>query len=335
MKHCYIPKSFGTARLQLLETCDEIIEDYQASGYTLTTRQLYYQLVAKDLIPNTVKSYNRIKSLISEARLAGLLDWDAIEDRGRVVHLPGGWDTPQAILRGAAYGFRINRWEFQPVRIIVMVEKQALEGVLDTVCSKWGVSFVANKGYASSTLLYQEGRKIKTALEAHKIVRVLYLGDHDPSGLDMDRDIYERLWMFSEGQEGLFREDTRRDELTVTRLALTQGQIQQYNPPPNPAKMTDARAAEYIKQHGNSSWELDALAPNLLEQMVGTAIDEIITRDGSRLQWDESIRMEANMRTQLESFCDDSLEEPWFGKRRLLHQTLEALLLQRREKMGM
>jgi hypothetical protein len=319
--------------MDLLETCDDIVGEYLQDGYTLTTRQLYYQLVARDLIENSVKSYNRIKGLISEARLAGLLDWDAIEDRGRVVHQATTWKTPQEIIRAAARGYRIDHWKYQPLHVLVMVEKQALEGVLEGVCSKWGVDFVANKGYASSTLLYQQGRSMKWALEDHKTVVVLYLGDHDPSGLDMDRDILERLEMFAEFQcADLHLDHTRNDELLVERLALTMPQIGQYNPPPNPAKMTDARAASYIKAYGKSSWELDALAPSILEKLVDDKIKQLIDSRGIRFNWTMSHDIEAKMKDDLQEFCGEGREEHWEELAEPLRKDLEAELEDRRVK---
>ena len=84
---------------------------------------------------------------------------------------------------------------------------------------------------------------------------IIHLGDHDPSGIDMTRDIQERLWMFGADVE-------------VKRVALTMNQVQTYNPPPNPAKMTDSRASKYIDMFGDESWELDALEPQMLNQLI-------------------------------------------------------------------
>ena len=84
---------------------------------------------------------------------------------------------------------------------------------------------------------------------------IIHLGDHDPSGIDMTRDIQERLWMFGADVE-------------VKRVALTMNQVQTYNPPPNPAKITDSRASKYIDMFGDESWELDALEPQMLNQLI-------------------------------------------------------------------
>ena len=90
---------------------------------------------------------------------------------------------------------------------------------------------------------------------------MIYLGDHDPSGIDMTRDIDDRLNLMSNGADP-----------TVERVALNFPQIELHNPPPNPAKVTDSRAKEYIERYGGESWELDALEPRVIDDLVSDAI---------------------------------------------------------------
>ena len=86
----YTPKRFSAGSLAMIEKANEIIADYAAQGFTLTLRQLYYQFVSKDLLPNKQAEYKRLGSVINDARMAGMLDWEAIEDRTRnVKHQPG------------------------------------------------------------------------------------------------------------------------------------------------------------------------------------------------------------------------------------------------------
>jgi len=96
---------------------------------------------------------------------------------------------------------------------------------------------------------------------------VFYLGDHDPSGEDMVRDIAARLDEFG------------CKDINVRKLALTMAQVKQYNPPPNPAKITDPRAGMYVRKFGNSSWEVDALPPNVLASLIRKAFREVIDSD--------------------------------------------------------
>ena len=266
MKKEYVPKKFGAEALALVETINRILADYVAQGYDLSLRQLFYQLVSKNIIENTERSYKNIGNLVSDARLAGLIDWDVIKDRGREMVQNSHWDSPADIINACARQFRVDRWDNQPEYVEVMVEKQALEGVLIPVCQAWDVPFTANKGYSSSSAMYEAGRRIQNRLYVGQRVHVIYLGDHDPSGIDMSRDVLDRLRLFAEASE--------EDDITVDvhRAALNMDQIEELRPPENPAKITDSRAEGYIKRFGTSSWELDAIEPRRLAQLVEDSI---------------------------------------------------------------
>jgi hypothetical protein len=168
-----------------------------------------------------------------------------------------------------------------------MVEKAALEGVLIPVCRDLGIRFTANRGYSSSSTMYEAGKRLEGYSEDKRII-ILYLGDHDPSGIDMTRDVHERLSMFS------------WSKIEVRRLALNMDQIETLNPPKNPAKMTDTRANAYIAKFGNSSWELDAIEPTALARLVQKAVREL--RDET--QWQKALRLEDRMRKELKRFVN-------------------------------
>lgn len=287
MKQKFLELNFSRKSLETLGVITSILNEYQALGYDLSLRQLYYQLVARDYIENTQKSYKRIGELVSNGRLAGLLDWSMITDRGRRGVANQHWESPAEIVDAAAQSFKIDRWEGQENHVIVMVEKQALEGVLIPVCRDLDVTFYANKGYSSSSTMYQIGRNLRWQYARNdKTVHVLYLGDHDPSGIDMTRDVRERLEMFS----GTIVE--------VHRLALNYDQVEQWNPPENPAKETDSRYEAYLRDYGESSWELDAIEPRELANLVTQAVLEL--RDEEL--WDQTVARETAMREELNLF---------------------------------
>jgi hypothetical protein len=268
-KEKFIEHKFSASSMNLIETANSILNEYRNMGYRLSLRQLYYQLVARDYIENSVKSYKRIGNLISDARLAGLVDWQMIEDRNRETVIPAVWESPAEIVRAAANQFRIDRWAGQTNYCEVMVEKDALSGILEPVCRDLHVRFTANKGYSSSSAMYEAGKRIYRVLKGldREInqVHIFYLGDHDPSGIDMTRDITERLIMFS-GLRGMIEEMGYEidDFIQIHRLALNWDQIEQWKPPQNPAKETDSRYQAYADEYGESSWELDAVEPGTL-----------------------------------------------------------------------
>jgi len=278
--------------LERIETINLILENYARQGFDLTLRQLYYQLVSRDIIPNNLKSYNRLGDVVNKGRLVGLIDWDMIVDRGRSTNWGAHWESPAEIVNAAANQFRIDKWEDQPWHVEVFVEKQALEGVLIPTCERLDVRFTANKGYSSQSFMYRKGVALREKIDEGKEIAILYLGDHDPSGLDMDRDVLERLAAFARVEV---------DDLTFERLALTREQIRQYTPPPNPAKITDSRAGRYIAKHGRVSWELDALEPRVLAKLVSDAVLKF--RDEDR--WDAAVKRERKMRDDLKAFARD------------------------------
>lgn len=276
MKQEYINIRFNAATLALIDRANVIIETY--AGMSITVRQLYYRLVAEAAIENSVKSYKRIVKTITDARMAGLIDWDAIEDRARQFKARSHWDDGKALFDAAADQFFRDMWEGQDVRPFVLVEKDALSGVLAPVCHEYDVPLLACKGYASATVMREFAvNQVRDAVIDGQTPIILHLGDHDPSGIDMTRDLTDRVSLFLEIEDA-----------NVNRLALNMPQIERLKPPPNPAKETDARFKEYRRRFGVRCWELDALPPDQLQKIVRDAIRR-------RIDWDVWERREAEI----------------------------------------
>ena len=296
MKETFEEIRFSRASQERLEQIAAILAEYQADGYDLSLRQLYYQLVARDMIENSQKSYKRLGELVKKGRRAGLIDWEVIVDRGRQRIVNPHWNNPAEIVDAAASQFRIDKWADQPWHVEVMVEKQALEGVLVPVCRDLDVPFTANKGYSSDSMMYRIGKQLEAKFyEENKLILVVYLGDHDPSGIDMTRDIEERLSMFS----GI--PDWGDKPIIVERAALNMDQIEVLKPPENPAKITDSRYKAYVSQYGYSSWELDAVEPRQLAALVEQAVTSV--RDETL--WNAAVEREEKMRAELRGFVAD------------------------------
>lgn len=263
-KIAYINKKFRAATLDTIETVNQIIEDYEAQGFDLTLRQLYYQLVSRDIIPNRQDEYDKLGSIVNDARLAGLIDWSRIVDRTRHLESLSHWDKPSDMLRSAEASYRLDKWEGQQYRPEVWIEKDALRGVIAGICQELDVPHFSCRGYSSQSEMWRAARRMLEHISNEQIPFVIHLGDHDPSGIDMSRDIFDRLEIFMEGYE-----------FEVNRIALNYDQVEQYNPPPNPAKLTDSRVGGYIAKFGYSSWELDALEPNVIVELVREQIESV------------------------------------------------------------
>ena len=100
----------------LLKQIIDILNDYSAQGYQLSLRQLYYQLVSKNIVPNSERSYNNIGNLVSKGRNAGVIDWDMIVDRGRETIIPQHWNSPAEILEIASRSYHIDKWQVRALR---------------------------------------------------------------------------------------------------------------------------------------------------------------------------------------------------------------------------
>lgn len=298
MKECFIIKSFNGKSLGLLNHIDGILADYRRDGYDLSVRQLFYQLVSRNIIPNRQKTYKSLVALVNDARMAGVLNWSDIVDRGRNAYRPQNWLNPGEMAKEMAAGFQIDKWADQPTYCEVMVEKQALEGVLLPVCQRLDVTFMANKGYSSASAFYRAGKRFRRRDAEGKRCVVFYLGDHDPSGIDMTRDIEERVPLLGGDPATNWCQPIPLD-MEVRRLALNIQQVREFNPPENPAKESDSRSPGYIEKFGRSSWELDAVEPRALAQLVTDAV--LALRDGPK--WDAAVKREEKMRKELTKFA--------------------------------
>lgn len=283
MKEQFITKRFNTSSRNMIALAEGIISGYQRQGLTLTIRQLYYQFVARGHIANNLKEYKRLVSVIDQARLAGLIDWSAIEDRTRYLRSFDGDSSPSDAIDTTAEGYSRNPWEDQNYRPEVWIEKDALVGVVEGPCNRLWVPYFACRGYNSQSEQYRAGKRFERYIDQGLHPVILHFGDHDPSGLDMTRDNSDRLEMFA------------RQGVEVRRMALNWDQIQQYNPPPNPAKETDSRHAAYAAQFGPSSWELDALEPTVIDRLISDEVNAMIYRDA----WEGVISRSQDERDEL------------------------------------
>lgn len=246
----------------MFEQIDGVVNEYIAMEIKLTNRQLYYQLVGKDYIPNADEVYRRICAFLTDSRYAGLIDWDAIEDKDRIPEKHSEWKNVNSLVDSAISSYRLPRWSNQDYYVEMYCEKKAGINVLQPIADKWHIYFGFNKGYSSASAMYDLAKRIGEQIKNEKKAVVLYFGDHDPSGIDMVRDIGKRIIEFLVcGDEPLdpLGDDEGDPNFRIIPVALTMEQIKKYKPPPNPAKITDPRAKKYIKEFGKVSWELDSL----------------------------------------------------------------------------
>lgn len=316
----YIRKEFSAEHTRIIEIADAICADYASQGLSLTLRQLYYQFVARGFLANKQSEYKRLGGIMNDARMAGELDWDYLVDRTRNLVSTPKWDSPAALVAAAAEQFRTDLWRSQRHRVEVWVEKDAAIGVIERVCDDNSVPYFSCRGYTSVSEIWNAAQRIGGYLRNRERVTILHIGDHDPSGIDMTRDISDRLRQFVTkdwlSDHSLPRpvtvgaiKDNMRDHMEifeqpwqVKRIALNYDQVVRYQPPPNPAKTTDSRFEKYMAETGlDESWELDALDPIVLQTLIQDHIDA--ARDSERWE-DASLAMEKD-RALLRAVSED------------------------------
>lgn len=302
----YVPTNFHPGSLYIIGKANQIINDWTAKGYRLTLRQIYYRFIALDWLPvswvdaeynkkhglhpstkNTLKNYKKLGQILNTARLSGAVDWDSIEDMTRNLKGLQHFDSPATAVQWLAEQYRIEKWRDQPRRVEVWIEKDALAGIFERVCCEADIDvpYFSCRGYNSQSEMWAAAQRILAHEARGQQTAILQFSDHDPSGLDMTRDIKDRLALFGTSAK-------------VARLALNIAQVKKLNLPPNPAKETDIRFANYAAEFGPESWELDALEPDMLADLVRRAVHKL--RD--QKTWEEALEEESKQVRELEAY---------------------------------
>jgi len=275
-KEQYEERRFAAKTAKIIEQANDIMEEY--SGSALTLRQLHYQFVARDLYENTFQNYKKLGDIIRNGRMAGLISWDLVQDRTRGVK-GWGWGSisPSAAIKDAARTYKEERWRTQPVKVEIWVEKDALSGVLTDPGYDWRLNYFATKGYPSISSLKTAADRFKRQARKGEKTVILYLSDHDPEGLHMPQQVGETLEQFGV------------TNVEIRRVGLTMDQIIEHQPPPSAAKRTSSRVESYYDATGtDQAWELDALKPSIIQDLIVAEVKTIIDWD----LWDEAIARE-------------------------------------------
>jgi len=247
----------------------------------MSVRQLFYQLVSRGVIGKTEQAYKRVCDVSGQMRLDGSLDYRKIADGHRARRLPGAWDSMQEALTGMQALYRRNYWLDQPVGVEIWCEKDALTGVIQPICERYGVPYVATRGFPSLTLMYESAHSIRAV---GKPAHVYYFGDHDASGRAISQNLEPAL-------------RAHGAEVCVTRMALEPAQIAAFDLPTRPGKLTDSRQAAFAAQYGGASVELDALPPDVLTALV----DQCSWENVDEWAWSRAQHIEALERPTLAS----------------------------------
>ena len=254
----------------ITQNATDVLDEYPPG--MLTLRGLYYQLVTRGMT-NSLQQYKRVVSAMIAARWDGLVDFDAFSDRDRAMVGETRYEetdvaesidkAKEAIVAWMEY-YNKNKWENQPIYPEVLIEKKALQGVFESVCSDNRVALGACKGYPSLTFLNELAKRFIEAESRGKLPVILYFGDYDPSGEDIPRSIEENISRLG------------CPSIEVRRIALMEDQVRAWRLPAAPAKLTDSRTAKWT---GIGQVELDAVEPRKLQSLCQQAIDTVFDRN--------------------------------------------------------
>jgi hypothetical protein len=285
----------NAATRERLAQAREIIAEYKAA---MTVRQLFYQFVSRGLIENSQRSYKTIGDLMNRGRMAGFIKWSAINDLTRSIHFTyrdDGFEENRTASVLVSRGGYSDLWgASQNWEPLVLIEKDALLGTIQPACR--GVSYGSLRGYSSITIKRQIAEWVGEQCKKGNKPLIWYLGDHDPSGIQMGEELQE--WL----------EEALGHGVEFERLALNEEQIAQYNPPPNLVKDSDKRSAAYKDDYGEGCWELDALPPSVLQALITDKIEEHYDHDrASKVSEvmdacrEEAAALEEKLKAKLES----------------------------------
>jgi hypothetical protein len=220
---------------ELIETAAAILRLH----HPMTVRQLYYQLVSRQVIENSRSSYQSVSKALVAARREALIPWGHIEDRLRRAQRVAMWDDLGDFAIAAAASYRRDVWATQPAHVEVWLEKDALSGIFEDELNGYGVTLNVGRGFDGWDSIHKAAGRL-----GDEDV-VLYFGDFDPSGEDMVRSLRERL-----------ADQGARPE--IKKCALTVDDIDRYQLPPDFTKPSDTRSTAFVAKWGDVSVEFDA-----------------------------------------------------------------------------
>lgn len=264
-KEAFEDRRFAAKTAKVIEQANMIMDEYEDK---MTLRQLHYQFVARDLYENTQQNYKKLGDILRNARMAGRIDWEELEDRGRrLAGWGGGYSSPSAAVRSWSHGYSEDMWTTQSVMVEVWTEKDALSSIISDPAYEHSINYFASKGYPSITALKKAADRFKRYGARDKDVVVLFLSDHDPEGIDMLRNLRETMDIMGV------------TNLSVRRIGLTMEQIRELNPPSSIAKESSSRLAMYESETGTrEAWELDALPAQYLKDLIDVEITRYINQ---------------------------------------------------------
>jgi hypothetical protein len=254
--------------------CQELIE-----LNPITLRGLFYRVVSTGFLPSTDKEhYSRVGRIVTRMRRQGIIRYSWIVDSLRSTVKPSSWSGLEDFAETVRNSYRKDFWTRQENYVHVFCEKDAIAGVIQPVTREYDVALSPVRGYCSESFAYEIASQWK---QIEKPIYAAYLGDYDPSGFDIERDLKGKL------------ESLSGRKFEWVRLGVNRDDFERYNLVRLVPKKSDRRFAKFAKQHGNDCAEIDAIPANMLRDSVRDFIESHVDQcEWGRLQEIEAIEKE-------------------------------------------
>lgn len=273
---------FTAAIENLLCAVDGILNQYTQP---ITVRQMFYRLVAAQLIENSGQQYARVSRVLTKARKIGRISADAFVDRTRRVYELSTWSGLRDFFETVRNAYRRDHWAAQPEYVEVWLEKEALGALFQPVCQEQRVPLCITKGRPSFSYMHETQRRLISRCVARPIT-LLYFGDFDPTGEAIPENI-ESEWLAPLRAEGI--------SVCLVKVCLTPDQADKY--PQAFCKESDPNTPRFVARYGDIAVELDAVPPDELEAMVKKVIMSHTNRralvGSMRQEQDDLVKLDA------------------------------------------
>lgn len=275
--------------------CKEMNEKY---GQKVTVRQIYYHLFSKGIIELTQKDYHKVCRILTEARKRGYIPFSWIEDRSRSPLWTMLYDDISYFLNLIMGEYRRNTWTNQQNFVIVLVEKEALAPIIWDIAKKYNVFVFPTKGFSSWSMFTEDLKNLVEYFGKDKRLIVLILSDLDPSGTYIKED-YVNKFNFMTERLGF------QEPYVIEKIAVTEEQVAQYNLPPMKKRYRNKGILDI--------WELDALDPKILREIVKEAIEKYVDLEQLRKDLEAEAKEKKRLQTlavqEIDSYLDYIGEE--------------------------
>ena len=257
MKIKYVDKRFQQKSLERIEAVNSILTEYEAQGYQMTIRQLFYQMVSRKITPFDNREYDKLITLIANGRNSGYIDWGQIVDRSRDAYQVKMFDSVESALKQAAKKYYIDIWQGMPLKPVIWYEKAGLAQIIGRVAAKYNIEHMATRGENSLTWLH--------SVSQQSAIVILYLGDHDGHGVQISDGMQSKVKLYSNGT------------VQFKRIAISLDQGEAINAPKIPLKDVKNLSFDYAQRFGcKYGYEIDAFSPVQLSQLIEDEVEKFI-----------------------------------------------------------